>query len=225
MDELLSAGFIHTVGQFLYDYPLISYLILAAGIVIRGELTMFLGVYLVMLGYISWPTLIIAAFLTLLIGDNLVYGAGWFLGRSAWRSKIEAKWPLFEKLRGYVTRHTIKLIFLAKFTMGLTLIIISATGWARVSFKKFFIVHLIAITIWMCFISGLAYSLISGLGYLQGANVLKNIEIFLLVFIVAIFTAEYFLQRALKRDVAFEEKLANFGSRIKSRFNGENKKL
>ena len=215
MDAFLSTSFLNSIGEIVLEFPIISYTILAIGFVVRGELAMLLSAFLVVNSYLSFSTFILLVFVGLMIGDNLTYAIGRFLRNTRFSTYIEKKFSFTQKYQDYFKRNFTKLIFLSKFTIGLTLVIMLSSGWSRVKFKRFFIAHLFATAVWFIVMGSISFFLMMGLGYLQTAEIFDKIEIALLVIVLLIFGAEYFIKKLIKKGSFIENRAINIGDAVK----------
>lgn len=215
MEAFLSTSFLNSIGDIVLEFPIISYAILAIGFVVRGELTMLLSAFLVVNSYLSFPTFMLILFVGTMVGDNLTYAIGRFFRDTRFSAYIEKKFSFTQKYQDYFKRNFTKLIFLSKFTIGLTLVIMLSSGWSRVKFKRFFMAHLFAVTVWFIIMGSISFFLIMGLGYLQAAEVFDKIEIALLIIVLSIFGVEYFIKRLIKKGSSIEDRAMGIGSMVK----------
>lgn len=206
MDGFLHAGILDNIGQFVLANPFLGFVALGLVFIVRGETAILLSVFLVMKGYISWFELATVSILSLMVGDNLLYLAGRLTRGTKFSLYIERKLSFLTAFRSYINRHFTKIIFLVKYTVGLSLITMLLSGWAGIKFKKFFLWHAAAMIIWTAVMSAIGYSFISGLGYLQTAELLGKIEFGILGAIALFIIIELIIQKVLKTASTREEK-------------------
>lgn len=204
----LDASFLNGLGEIFVDFPVISSILLGLFFVLRGETAIILATYFVVNGFMSPLTLVLISLIGMIIGDNFAYFVGRFLRGTIFSAWIEKKFPKSQSLQDYFRKHIVKLIFIAKFAIGLTLVTLLFSGWSRVKFKKFFLVHFAAIAIWTVLMGGMSYALITGLGYLQASQIFDKIELGILAMIIIVLGGEYVVSRIVKK--VMDKKNGNF---------------
>ncbi len=226
MEEFLQAGILNNIGEFVLANPFLGFIALGLVFIVRGETAILLSVFLVMKGYISWFELATVSILSLIVGDNLLYLFGRLTRGTKFSLYIERKLSFLTTFRSYINRHFIKIILLVKYTIGLSLITMLLSGWAGIKFKKFFLWHAVAMVVWTAVMSAVSYSFISGLGYLQTAEILGKIEFGILGAIALFIIIEIIVQKTLKtastREAAFT-RIGKVIEKTKLFVNGKNK--
>ena len=204
MDDFLQAGILDSLGLFILNTPFWGFVLLGLTFIVRGETAILLSVFLVMKGYISWFELAAISIVSLLIGDNLLYLFGRLTRGSKFSLYIERKLSFLTAFQLYIHKHFIKIILLVKYTVGLSLLTMLLSGWAGIKFKRFFLWHVVAMAVWTTVMSFLAYSLISGLGYIQTSELLGKIEFGILGALALFIIIGIVVQKILKNASARE---------------------
>lgn len=207
MDSLLSANFLDSLGQYFQTLPVLSFIILGFGFLIRGETAILFSVYFIQEGFLSWGIVVPLAFVSIVVGDTGVYMIGKIASNTLLGKKIEKKWPKLLKFQKYLKVNAEKLIFAAKFAAGLTMITMFSAGWSGIKLKRFVKIQVFTATVWMTVMGTLSYFLITGLGYLQAKNIFDKIEYGVLGLVVLFILGEVVLQKYIKRKA--QEKSAN----------------
>lgn len=204
MDNLLEH-----VGNWILQNPSWTDLILAAGIIIQGELTILLSVYLAINDNIGWDQFVIVTLGTLVIGETFVYVVGRTLRNTRFGWKLYKKNKSNRKIQAYthyLKKNTGKLLILAKFLPATNLIILILIGWSRTKFMTFFKTYLPAVLLWFSSMTVVAYFLMSGLHYLRSTKVFRQVEIGIVVIFVLIFLGEHILRRAIGKRTPLTER-------------------
>jgi membrane protein DedA with SNARE-associated domain len=213
-----------SLGQLVLQYPAWSHAILAAGIIIQGEITILVAVYLVVSGNLSWGEFFAIGLGTLLVGETLVYLVARILRntRFGWRFAKRLKPSRRAQTYTYYLKTNMKKAFLAaKFLPAANLIVLLLTGWAKVTLGDFLRSYLPAILLWFFSMTGVAYFLTSGLHYLKAANIFRNVEMVMLIVVVLIIVGEIFLRKLVKKMTAIEDKAAVIGEALEEKLGAE----
>ena len=200
-------SFFDSLGTLVVQYPAWSHWLIALGMVLQGEITIFVSMYLIANHSIGWTDFLIPAFGSVIVVDYFLYfvGRGLRNTRFGWKfyKKIKAKrrtqWYLY-----YVRENLNKLILMSKFLFGGNIIILTAVGWAKTKFGRFARAHFLSVSLWLACMIAIMYSMASGLFYLKSTASLKQVEIGIGVLVLVIFIGEYVLKRALGKRVGFE---------------------
>lgn len=217
MENVFLDGFLGSIGEFIVTNPLLGFFLLALVFIVRGETAILISAVFVAQGYLTWPQVWILAFTSVILGDNAVYWFGRIIKDTKLSHWIEKRMGFLPKFREYILKHFVKIALFIKYTVGLTLITITSSGWAGVKFKKFFFWHTLGVTIWLFVMSGVSHLFVSGLGYLRASEVLKNIEVGILIILAVVIFVEILIQRAFK-NAATREWILNKIGKIASSF-------
>lgn len=203
--DILSIDFLNSVGVFISESPLLGYFLLALAFVLRGEAVLFISIYLLTKGFLSWFVVIPLIFVTMAVNDHALY----LLGRMAHGTKLngylEKEYVFPGKLKKYFMRKFFRLMFLVKFTIGLSTITMFLSGWSRINYKRFAKTHFLSSLFWLLTMTLLGSALISGIGYLQLKELLDGAEFVLFGVIIAILGFEYLIQRFLRKESGIED--------------------
>ncbi len=211
MENIFQAGFLGSIGEFLVSNPHLGFFLLALVFIVRGETAILISAVFVAQGYLTWPTVWILAIASIIVGDNSVYWFGRIIKDTKLSHWLEKKMGFLPKFREYILKHFVKIALFIKYTVGLTLITITSSGWAGVKFKKFIFWHTLGLVIWTFVMSGVSHLFVSGLGYLRASEILKNIEVGILIVLGVIILVEILIQRAFKNAATREWILKRIG--------------
>lgn len=196
-----------SLGQLVLQYPAWSHWIIAAGMILQGEVTIFVSMYLVSNHSLGWLDFLIPAFGSVLIVDYFLY----FVGRTLRTTRFG--WKFYRRIKPkkrtqfylyYIRENLNKLIIFSKFLLGANIILLLAIGWARTKFTRFIRSHFMSVSLWFAAMILVAYSFSSGLYYLKSTKAFKQVEIILAVLVIFIFLGEYLLKKALGKRIGFD---------------------
>ncbi len=204
MDNLLEH-----VGNWILQNPSWTDVILAAGIIIQGELTILLSVYLVINRSIGWEQFVIVTLGTLILGEIFIYLVGKTLRNTRFGWKLYKKNKSNKRIQAYtyyLKKNTGKLLILAKFLPATNFVILILIGWSRTKFVAFLKTYLPAVLLWFGSMTVVSYFLMSGLHYLRSAKIFRQVEIGIVVIFVLIFLGEHILRRFIGKYTPPDEK-------------------
>lgn len=205
------------VSSWILQNPSWTDLIIGAGILLQGELTILLSVYLVINKSITWTQFITIAFLTLVIGESVVYFFGRILRNTRFGWKYYKKIKANKKIQSYtyyLKTNMGKLLIFAKFLPATNFVILGLIGWSKTKFGKFFKAHITSAIIWFTSMTVVAYFLMSGLHYLKSAKIFREVEIGIILTFIIIFFGEQILRKMFKKYATLEEKAELIGEII-----------
>ena len=203
-----------SLGQLVLQYPAWSHWIIAAGMLLQGEITIFVSMYLVSNHSLGWFDFLIPAFGSVFAADYVLY----FLGRGLRTTRFG--WKFYKKIKPkkrtqsylyYIRENMNKLILFSKFLLGTNIILILAIGWARTKLTRFMKSHFISVTLWFSTMIVIAYAFTSGLYYLKSTKTFKEVEILLGLLVLFIFFGEHLLKKVLGKRIGFEESSKQLG--------------
>lgn len=218
-------GFLDSLGQIVLTHQAWSHYLIALGILLQGEVTVLVSVYLVINGSLGWLDFLVPAFLGILIGDYFLY----FLGSRLRDTRFG--WKMYKRLKQnktaqfytyYVSQNLKKIIVLSKFLIGTNFIAMLAVGWTKVKFRKFFKAHLLAVASWLFGITIVAYFLVGGVYLLKAEKVFKQVEIGIAVVLVIMIGGEVFLKRMLGKALSLESKAKDLGEKLNEKLEESN---
>lgn len=124
-----------------------GYLAIFTGTFLEGETILVLGGILASRGLLSLEWVIFSAFIGTLSGDQLFFFMGKFKA-----NKLLERWPSWnqkiERVRIFVRRHSILVIFGFRFLYGLRAVSPFAIGMSHVPIPKFVILNFIGAAFW-----------------------------------------------------------------------------
>ncbi len=138
-----------------WGYPLMFLLM-----VVEGPIASLAGAFLASLGIFNIFIVLALSILGDILGDVLLYLAGYFGGIPALK-KIEKlfriKKSTLQEVENAFAKNGAKIIFSVKTTTGLCAITFILAGISKMSFKKFLFYSTIGGVVWSCFIVFLGY--------------------------------------------------------------------
>ncbi len=200
-------NFFDSLSALVVQYPTWSHLIIAAGMVIQGEITIFVSRYLIANPSLGGRDFLIPAYAS----GSIVAVFLFFLGRGLRNTRFG--WKIYRKIKSkrktqlyfyYVRENLNKLIIFSKFIFGGNILILIAIGWMKTKFGRFAKSHFMSVTLWLLTMITIMYSMASGLFYLKSTTSLRQVEIGIGILVVIIFAGEYLLKRALGKRLGFD---------------------
>ncbi|OGI73920.1 hypothetical protein A3D42_02785 [Candidatus Nomurabacteria bacterium RIFCSPHIGHO2_02_FULL_41_18] len=191
--------FILWLQVFLFNYPVLQYLMIFLGAAFGGEVAMITLSFLAAQGFFPLPSFFLVSFLGTLSSDVL-----WFvLGRTKTADKIFnhryaiATILLITEAIRKISRgnHLFALIF-AKFLIGTRVVLILYVSKTRIAFKNFIFDDMLAILVWLLVLVPIGF--LSGLGFTFISGILQNIYAGI-GFVILILFLFVMLQMWLKR--------------------------
>jgi membrane protein DedA with SNARE-associated domain len=212
MDSILGS-----LGQWIATYPAWTHWIIAGGMVIQGEITIFVSIYLVLNNTIGWSDFLGPAIASVILVDTFLY----IVGRSMRNTRFG--WRLYRKMKQsrknqsylyYARENTTKMLVGSKFLFGTNIVAMLAIGWAKIKPGRFFQAELIGVLSWFSGITLIAYFMDSGLHYLQSENIFKQAELLIAAGAVIVIGGEYILKKIAGKIAATREKVADLANKI-----------
>lgn len=195
--------------SFLTDFSethrILAYLIIFIGILIEGEIVLLLAGVLSRNGQLDFFDVIFFAFIAAVIHDLIYWGIGRKIAaRFKGSAPPQGKFLFFkfEKIIGFLEsfkRGNGLYIFISKFAWNLNRVVLVASGYLKIPFKKLLSYSVPASLIWSITFVSLGYV------FAHKTNILhqdiKTAAIFISVFILVIIIFEDTLKRLLKKDI------------------------
>lgn len=144
---------IDDLGAFISSY---GYIAVAVGCFIEGEAAVILGSFAVLRGYLDMPSIMVAAFVGTVIGDNAWFWLGRRLGRPfilrrrGWRRKAR-------RVQRLARNHGTMTILSVRFLYGLRSVTPFVLGAARVHPLKFLLLEMLSAVAWVLLVTWLAW--------------------------------------------------------------------
>ena len=203
-------GFLGSLNDWVIDHYLWRHLIVGLGILVQGEITVMLSLYLILQNNLSWLGFLIPSGVSIFLYETFLYAVGWHLKDSRLGAWIDKKIPHSAKLQFSLHKDASKYLTFSKFVSYFNIAILILSGWARLRFGNFLKHRLIANTIWLITLITLAYAVVGGLGHL----ILKKMEIGVLFAIIFIFGAKHLIRKMLNKEANLEEEAKGIGTKV-----------
>jgi membrane protein DedA with SNARE-associated domain len=205
------------LAQIVTAHQSLSYYLISLGVIIQGEITLLVAMYLVANHSLNILGVFLFAFLGISTADYFLY----FLGRRLRNTKFG--WRFYKKIKEnkkmqiynyYVSQNLRKIIIISKFLVGMNILSIFAIGWAKVKFGKFAKSHFESTLVWLFAFSLVSYFLAGGVYLLKAEKIFKQAEVFILGFFVIIIGGELFFKNIVNKFFFNEMKLKKVGEEI-----------
>lgn len=199
------------LGTLALKNPEWTNFILAASMLVQGEIAILLAVYLVVSKHITFLQFLIAGLSGLFIGEFFIYSMGKMLRNT------RLGWKFYRKIKAnrrvqiytyYLKQKTARVLLLSKFlpaVPGVNALTLLLLGWTKTKWGQFLKIYIPCALFWFGTMSILSYFISSGLYYLRTANIFKNIELIILLIIVLFFIvdslAKKIVSAALPKDI------------------------
>ncbi len=181
--------------HYLTRLGAVGYGLVAAGIVLEGEATLFASAFLAWQG-IFRPTLVLAAAFVGTIGGDLAwYWTGRLCRLPGPAGRLACR--LAGPIDGQLGKRPAKAVFLSKFIYGLTHITLLRAGARRLPLRSFLAGDLPAGLIWMAVVGGFGYSSGASIGLVR--HYVKYGEVGLLLTLVVFYLILGLIGRRLRR--------------------------
>ncbi len=206
-----------SLGVLVVQYPSWSHIIIAAGILLQGEVTLLVAISLILGRHLGWGEFLLTALTALVVVESLIY----CIGRMVRRSRFG--WRLDRRIRDnrriqlythYLHRNASKLLILARFLLGANLAVLVLAGWSEMRPGKFFKAYLSGVLLWFASMSIISYAFLSGLFALRTTNLFQKIEFGVVILLIVIFTGEYLLKKMLGKAAAIEHAAERIGKTV-----------
>lgn len=208
------ASLLDILGQWVINHYSWRHVIIALGILIQGEITVLISVYLILNNYLGWGGFLLSIAIGLFVYEVFFYVLGRSLKDTPLGLWLEKKIPFNEKIHYYLNHHIDKFLVLSKFVVYVNVGVIFLSGWMKYRFKSFIKNRVIANTIWLTVITTGAFFVIGGLSLLR----LRQMEIAILVLLILIFGSKHLLKKFLGKEIAIEKRVEKIGEAVEKRF-------
>lgn len=102
-----------------------------------------------------WPLALFATITGLISGDVLLYGFGYWLGRSAANDSALERWPRWQRALRHVRHAHWGHLVLLRFTPGLRTAGFGACGIARMRLQRFVVIDTLGVCLWCALVFGI----------------------------------------------------------------------
>ncbi len=188
---------IDALGQLVINNYGWRHLIIAAGILVQGEITVFIAILLILNNYLGWGGFFVAVLSALIVYEGFLFLLGKKLRNTTLGKRWAEKIMKNEKTKQYLRHHLNHFLIIAKFLVYVNVGAIVFSGLTNMSLKSFLRNRLVANGLWFGAIAIGSYLILSGLTLLK----LHQIEIGVAVFLIFLIIANVLLRRHLKKDV------------------------
>lgn len=204
-------GILDNTSELVAQYPAWSHWIIAVAILIQGEVTVLVSVFLVASHHLGWYDFIIPAVSSIIFGDLLLFWGGKALRntRIGWRWYRKIKHNRRAQFYFYYVKENVnKLMIISKFLVGANIFAVLAVSWSRIGFGKFMRSQVLSVVLWFTSATAIAYFLASGFSLLVSKEIFQKIEIAAVVGMILIFfVGEHFLKKKLNKSFDIKNKL------------------
>jgi membrane protein DedA with SNARE-associated domain len=146
-----------TIFEFLRHY---GYWAMLPLMIIEGPVATIIAAMLASLGAFAWPVVLLFSILGDVIGDVLLYGAGYRWGMGfvhGFGKYMGITESVVLRMEKYFEKHGGKTIFAVKSTTGLCWATFAAAGIVKMDFKKFLTNSLLGGVVWSGFLVAMGY--------------------------------------------------------------------
>lgn len=154
-------GYMEQTGQHIFEFLRhYGYWAMLPLMIIEGPIATIIAAMLASLGAFAWPMVLFFSILGDILGDVLLYGAGyrWGMGFVHGVGKyMGITEALVLKMEKYFEKHGGKTIFAVKSTTGLCWTTFAAAGIVKMDFKKFLKYSLLGGVVWSGFLVAMGY--------------------------------------------------------------------
>lgn len=184
--------------QYLTAWESFIYPLIFLGMIIEGDVILFVSAFLIHQGILHPVPVIMAVLWGMLLGDNLWYTLGLkfrnaYPSLNKWAERLAA--PLDEKLK----KQLFRTIFITKFTYGIRSAIFFRAGTLKIRWAKIEPADILATLTWMIIVSGLGY--FAGASFALIKRYLRFGELALLLAIVAFILIQRFITKKTKKSL------------------------
>jgi len=204
------------LGQFILNHYAWRHFIIALGILIQGEITILIAMYLILNKYLGWGGFLVAVGISLFLYENFLYFLGRYLKDTPFGLKVEKKIPHYAKVQFHIHNSATVFLILSKFIVYLNLAVLILSGWMKMNFVKFLKHRLAANVIWLGGNSVIYLLIASGFNLLRTARIIHQFELIVVgLILVLIFGSKHLLKRLIEKEAVIEEKAETIGAKVK----------
>lgn len=160
---------------------LAAYMFIFVGLLLEGELILFIAVLLSRLGFLDAKVLILIALFGVMLGDYLWYRLGTILADKHNRVTVFAR-KAGRIFSNSITTHPFRILTISKFTYGLHRSTIVLFGINKVSQKTFVRADFVAAALWLMVVW--IFAAVTSLSLSSAKHFLKYTEFFLFVAVI-----------------------------------------
>jgi len=168
------------------------------GLPFPGEVVLLWAGFLIFLGVLQFPYVVLLATVAVLIGESFTYSMGRLVGERGEKRLVEfyCRWTActlgsahcMEKTEGYLGRFRSWSLLFAKFVFGVRAFICPAAGMLRIPYRQFLLFDLLGTVIWSATFTSLGFFLGTQWHYLaQGLERAQMVLGWLILFSLAFY--------------------------------------
>ncbi|QQR82211.1 VTT domain-containing protein [Candidatus Campbellbacteria bacterium] len=181
--------------QYLETYRLFAYAVIFIGLLLEGEVTLFLAALLVHQGFLNLYDTLALTLLGVFLGDLLWFTLGEHLSLykkiSAW---VEREAGRFDHI---FQAHTFKSLLVTRFLYGLSRPTLIRMGMLRIPIKKFLEANIVTTLVWSSLVWIIAYALSASI--LSTRHFIPRLEAGIALIIIAIIVLNKLARRFIEK--------------------------
>lgn len=189
------------MDSFLLNYLVLwekfAYVLIFIGIVLEGDIVLFVSAFLAYSGFLNGWYVFLIAFFGAVIGDLFSYKIGYWLNN--WSRLFNKFIDRFRFLDSHLEARPFHTIFISKFTYGFHRLLFFRAGILNFNLKKLLEYDLASIMVWLIIVWGLGY--FSGASFSIVKKYFRFTEFGLLIFVAIFFIFEYFIGKKSKKEL------------------------
>jgi len=172
--------------RLILEHGALSYLVTFAWTFFEGETFVIFAGFAASQGLVTWPLLLVSAWLGSFLGDQTYFWIGRYFGvrllarQPLWRARVD-------RALGWLNRYDAAFILSFRFIYGVRNFSSFALGISRVPWRRFLILNFIAAGLWASIFVGAGYLCGHALGRVLGEIAQRFSESMLIVFALALF--------------------------------------
>lgn len=201
---------LETLGEWILNHYSLRHLIFALGVVIQGEITILIGVYLILKNYLGWGGFLLAIGAGLLVYETFFYTLGKMLQGTGRGLRLKDKILSRPSMHAFLHNHADKFLVLSKFIVYINIGVIMLSGLMNIDVKRFIRGRVAANVLWASSMIVGSYLILSGLALLK----LHQVEIAMLILLAAIFGFKHLVTKIIGKGAEIEEKAEAIGEKI-----------
>jgi len=201
---------LENLGEWILNNYSLRHLILAVGVVIQGEITILIAVYLILRNYLGWGGFLLAIGTGLLVYEAFFYALGRLLQGTERGLRLKERILRRPMMHVFLHNHVDKFLVLSKFIVYVNVGIIILSGLMNIGLKRFIKGRFFANLLWAGSMIGGSFLILSGLTLLK----LHQIEIAMLVLLIALFGFKHLVKKIIGKEARIEEKAEVIGEKI-----------
>lgn len=202
------SSILQNFGFFASQNLVLAYFIVYLTAILLGNIAGFSALWLTyggVFGSHGFPLTFAALTLADISADLLWYALGRSLRKTRFGAWAIAHVPYHDRIEKHLHKNSRRWIFLSKFIYGSSFPIIFSAGWTKIDFQKFFRTSIIAIVIWIPFLSLITFGLFAGIAPLGAQATFRHYEYLIALGIGAFLVIDAVISRIVERAFAEEE--------------------